>query len=444
MIPVIERLRSIFEGFPLPTHGQSNDWVFRENLEDLSRDHPAFYSKIIIDHPELIIEYSLLRQQLKKTLDNPGTRSIQQVTDQLTAALMMAELLEYLYDYYLIWPAEVIRFRKHQKIYKELLSELNVYVFPRRESLPPPFIDPITITNLIREKTGQSNWGRQLLARYTRLLNVLAFTVVNTSSYNAFIQHLNQFTGPFFTYLGWCFFIPRLTANLAMIIGCTLPHMALTPQQKSLDWNVRLIGQLQSRWFEVGNDVVWLLAGVLNCFFLIGPLAPIALYVTIGAFAFDVFNSGLRAVIELGRLYRLKQDYTDRLNQTDDLQLRRDIEEHLEFLDQRLEFEAWRAGLHFAGTIFTISAMLFAIPALAINPIVPLIGAIIMVLLVVALYKISQDLESQRPDDSLEQESAVKQLGFFAKREKVLRDDSQEVDVENPPCNVLCSAYNTL
>lgn len=440
MTPVIERLRSNFAGFPLPTEEPSSDWVFREKLEALSQNNPTFYNKIIRANPELIIEYGLLRQQLKKTLDNPGTRSIQQVTDQLTAALMMAELLEYLHDYYLITPAEVIRFRAHQKLYKKLLSERNVYVFPPREFLPQPLIDPTTITNFIREKTGMSNWLRQLIARYVRFLSVLAFTVVNTSSYNAFIQHMNKFTGPFFSYLSWCFFIPRLTANLVMIIGYTLPHSALTPQQKSLDLNVRLLGQLQGRWFEVGNDLVWLLAGILNCFFLIGPLAPIALYVTIGAFAFDVFNSGLRAVIELGRLYRLKQDYTERLIQTDDLQQRRDIEEHLEFLDQRLEFEAWRAGLHFAGTMFTVSAMFLAIPALAINPVVPLIGAIVMVLLVVALYKISQDLESQRPNDTLEQESALKQLSFFAKKDQVLQNDSKKEDMEYEPSNVLCSA----
>lgn len=73
----------------------------------------------------LSLEYSLLGQQLRAKFLSTHLFQQKEIEEQLITALMMAELLEHIHQYYLNVPREVVRLRQHQKLYRELLAELG-------------------------------------------------------------------------------------------------------------------------------------------------------------------------------------------------------------------------------------------------------------------------------------------------------------------------------
>ena len=74
----------------------------------------------------------------------------------------------------------------------------------------------------------------------------------------------------------------------------------------------------------------------------------------------------------------------------------------LPFISNRINFEKLRLGLHLAGIIAIFLAMSLAIPALAINPVIPLIGAILLIVIWAATFILTRNLEQYRPNDNVE------------------------------------------
>ncbi len=426
MSPVIRQLRDSFLQFPLEDDRKSSTWTFSERIKSLG---PNFYSEIMSNHPILNIEYSVLCQQLRNNLSSVTKINKDKFIEQLISALMLAELLEHLHLYYLNVPREVLRLRGHQAIYKQLLHDLEVYNFPSQIPEANAVSVGISLSQQIRETTIHKNWYRLLSVRIKRLLDLIDTFGTNSEGFRSFVSHLDKYTNPILPYLAWCFLLPRLLVNLFLLLKHSIPGNWMSEEEKSLGWAKRFQAQLDRRWFELGNDSVWVAIGLINCFILTGALAPIGMYLTVTFFAYDVVLSAVRAYIELNRLFQLQKDYAARIESETDNEAKSDLIAFQEQLEIRVHFEKIRLGIHVASTTAIFIAMCFAIPAFALNPMIPLIGAIWLVAVSIVGFILSKWLEDYRPKDAIEKPSGVVSLGLFAKP-KAERAPKVDEDIE--------------
>ncbi len=411
MTPVIVHLRNNVPELPSLVNDSPLHWTFSESIKELG---PDFYKNIVLLHPVLNLEYSILCNQLRHNLLFPHKVAKDQVIEQLKAALMLAELLEQAHLFYLDVPREVLRLRRHQRLYKTMLSDMAGYTFI--EVNAKEIEEQLSLSQYIRDNVAQTNWYRLLITRTKRLLNLLDVVDTGLDSFRGFVRLMDQYTNPFFAYLAWCFFIPRLTTNLFLLMKHLIPGAWMGEQEKDLGWFARLQAQLQRRWFELGNDLVWVIVGLLNCFVLVGGLAPVAFYFTLFGFAFDVANASLRAYVELNRLQKLKEEYDVLYQNACSDEERKAIKDYQHYINHRIEFEKLRLGLHTAGTIVVFLGVCLSIPFFALNPVLPLIGAVLIILTWIATFTLTSALEQYRPNDNVEKPSGVVQFGLFARK----------------------------
>lgn len=417
MTPVIKHLRTLYPELPSLGEHPSLNWTFTDKVKKMG---PEFYSKIVPIHPILNIEYSILCHQLRHNFSFPERIRQDQVIEQLTAALMMAELLEQLNLHYLDVPREVARLRRQQHVYRSILVELTGESYLAKDLRVLADVEVgLSLTQQIRENTAWFNWFRLLLTRGKRVLNFLDLVGTGSESYRRFMFLVDLYTNPVFAYLAWVFFIPRFTANIFLVAKHTLPFW-LDEEELALGWRVRLLGQLQRRWFELGNDSVWVTVGLLNCFVFVGPLAAFGVYFTLFAFAFDVANTSFRAYLELNRLYKMHAEYTELYHQEQDPEARQAIKDYQNFIKHRVGFEQLRLGLTVAGAIAVFIAMSLAVPAAVVfNPLMPLVGAILLILIWTATFTLTLALEHYRPNDNVEKPAKLSKIGFFAPKPEV-------------------------
>ncbi|RYW87786.1 hypothetical protein D7221_08565 [Legionella pneumophila] len=434
MTPIISHLLKMFPELTTQVETDSLNWTFNTRLKQLG---PDFYSKVARLHPILNIEYSVLCQRLKYTLSSLDYSSPEQIKEQLIDAFKLAELLEYTYQHYLVVPREVVRLRRHKSIYRELLTELSGYSFDLDSTEQESLKTSLSLTQAIREKTAQSNWYRIFISRSKRVINLLDNIDLGSKAFRDFVVLLDKYTNPFLAYLGWCFFAPRLFTNLFLILKHTIPGQWMGEKEKSLDWYHRFYAHLQRRWFELANDSVWFTVGILNCFVLVGALAPISVYLSLFAFAFDVANTSLRAYIEIGRLQQLQKEYGELFDQEKNEDKKKTIKEYQDSISYRIKFEVLRSFLSVGGAAAVVIAMALSVPALGfINPVIPLVGALLLLVLWgVSLY-LTNKLDEYRPVDNIEKPapSVINKLGFFAskneKRESLHLSAKTEKDDE--------------
>ncbi|BCA93894.1 hypothetical protein TUM19329_02550 [Legionella antarctica] len=413
MTAVIKHLRINFVQLPYPAAEHSLNWTFGTSIKKLG---PDFYSKIVTNHLMLNLEYSILCTQLRHSFSFPEQISRDQVIEQLTAALMLAELLEHVYLRYLIVPREAARLRRHQEVYRSLLTDMGEYSFTPQ---PIACINVgLSLSQKVREETALLNWVRLLLTRMKRVLNLLDKVGTGSETYRRFVGLLDKYTNPFFAYMTWCFFLPRFLTNLIVISKHTPAWPWMEDEEKELDWWTRLVAQLKRRWFDLGNDSVWITIGLLNCFVFVGVWAPVAVYASLFAFAFDVVNCSVRAYIELNRIVKLQDEYRQLLQQEQNPENIKAIKDYQHFITLRLEYEKMRLGLAVANQMAVFTVMCFAIPLLVTNPVIPLIGALLLIAIWVVCYSLTQFVETYRPNDTVEKPSNIATLGFFAAKPK--------------------------
>lgn len=437
MLPLLKHLHGIFPELSIPTQEQTLAWNFKDKIKELG---PGFYEKVVPLHSILTLEYSILRNQLRQQFQFPELACPQQVTKQLAAALMMSELLEHTFRYYLIVPREVTRLRKQQQQYKKLLAEVG-YQFSSIDASDDSLETEFSLTQQVRDAAVLVNWYRLFVTRSKRVLNVLELAGIGSESFSRFVLLMDKYTNPFFAYLGWCFFVPRLGTNLFLLFKHLIPGFWMDENEKALGWYVRLVAQLQRRGFELGNDLVWAAVGLIQCFVLTGALAPLGIYLSLAAFAFDVVNASVRAYIELDRLFQLQKDYASMMAQASDDE-KKEILEYQQFIKSRIEFEQLRLGLSVLSTSCIFFAMSLALPMFAVSPILPLISAILLVLIGVASYALTLHLDKIRPKDTIENPVSVAELGIFAKNNKVKPRPTSDEDlksVEVMPASISCS-----
>lgn len=423
MTPVIQRLRKRFPELPWPLAESSKEWTFDQSIKNMGVD---FYRQLTLLHPELMVEYAALCNQITDHLSSTQTISKGQIIEELEAALMLAELLGYTHLHYLNVPREVLRLGRHLVLYRDLLVQLDGHSFSSAHILQPELPDPrsqysfripgmsLSLSQQIRETTAFTNPFRLLFTRGKRFLNFLTLVLSEPSLFKEVMTAVDSVVNPVLAYVGWCFFVPRLSTNLFLLGKHAIPGFWMGEQEKSLGWWVRFKAQLPRRWFELANDILWLTLGLCGCFVLLGPLVPAGVYYSVTAFAIDIVFVSIRAYVELKRLYNLQAEYTELRLKAPNSEEASAIEEYQSYLAQRIRFEQMRLSLSVGVTTAIFVAMVLAIPVLAVNPWFPLIGAGLLLVTWVINYVLTQKLEHYRPRDAVPQTSNLTKFGIFA------------------------------
>jgi hypothetical protein len=113
---------------------------------------------------------------------------------------------------------------------------------------------------------------------------------------------------------------------------------------------------------------------------------------------------------------------------------RNSIEEFQQFIRRRIDFEQLRLGLHVMSTICVFLAMTLALPIIAVNPLIPLISAVLLILIGITAHILTFVLEQQRPKDNVEKPSDLTQLGIFGKKyqsEHSLHPSSEQIETDS-------------
>lgn len=409
MTAVIERLQSTLgdQSFKLDDPNPLNK-AFSEQIQALGLD---FYKKIVPSHLVLNIEYSLLGQQILRNIASQKIERKNQIIEQISSALLLAEILENTYKKYLIVPREVLRLREQQRLYRTILAEIQEINHVEAANGDPVSVG-LSFSNELRARTLIVNLYRLLFLRGKRALDLIAMKDFSADWYRRMIVNLDNCTDPAIPHLGWLFYLPRLLVNLYLMGLHLIPGSWMEQEERDLGWQLRFQAQLQRRWFELANDIVWVSVGVVNCFILVGALTPIATYLAIVFFAYDVATSAIRTYLELNRLYELRKQYQEMPLTAAN---KNEVEEHLKVLDEQIKFETLRLGSHALSAIGISLSMCCAAPIFALNPVIPLIGALCLVIICLINFALVPIINYKRPKDIIDAPSGVAELGIFGK-----------------------------
>lgn len=417
MTPAIRRLKNtLFAKYSLGIDDPNpENWTFSESIQELGVD---FYREIIPSHLILNMEYSLLGQQIRINCDKK-LLSEQKLAEQIIAAIFLAELLEQVYEHYLIVPREVNRLRIQRQLYHELLAELGRPLPKRLCEEKPPVDVGWSFSQQVRDRTLNINLYRLLLVRSKRALDLIAALDCSADWYRRIMGNFARCTDPFLPHLAFLFYAPRLAVNLGLLMKHLLPGPWMKQPERDLGYQVRLQGQLLRRWFELGNDIAWVGLGYVNGYLLTGAYAPVAAYLSIAFFGYDVVLAAIRAYIELNRVYEMRSQYQKMRDDAENPEARAEIEQHLQTLERQINFELLRFSAHVAATTAIFLAMGCGAPLFAMNPAIALVGAIGLVVICLINFALVPVINQQRPKDIVEVPTGgITKLGFFAKKEE--------------------------
>ncbi|ASQ47290.1 hypothetical protein [Legionella clemsonensis] len=402
----------------------------------LAKQSAGYFEPLVRHHSVLNFEYSVFCTKLANdilAIEHNSTPNLtnEALVERIATALILSELLAHLYRYYLTVPREVARLEAEQAIFRNWLKK-GYFRFsqPQTESATPGFF-----AQKVREKTAEINWVRLFAIRTRRVITtaILIPTVRDLKYFYQFVTYLDQFARPTIAYFSWLFYIPRLTVNLLLLLKHCIPGYWMNNEEKKLSLLTRLQAQLQRRWFELGNDSVWLVGSLFNCFVFTGTLAPIGMYLAVALALFDALWVGLRAYIELSRLKELEHYYRKKeaeFNANEHPQEELDeLKEYRQQLQQYIDFEWQRLLLNVTSVICLFFAMCLAIPLIT-NPVITFIGAALVIAITIIIYLNVQVLEKQRPVNPIMKLAApqytelLKNRGFF-KMEDTLASPNQ-------------------
>nr|HAT8714484.1 hypothetical protein [Legionella jordanis] len=437
MTAVLQRLHAQL-GYDLKesavTH--NSQWEFTSFL---NQQKSPYFEILLKEHVILNIEYSIYCTKLaNRLLSQKPIANSEEITEQVAAALVMAELLAHLYRHYLSVPREVKRLEDEKKIYCSFLRKRG-YQFPSQQELIP---SPGFFAQKVRDTTAFFNWPRLFSGRIRRVFTtvVLIPQIQELQYFSRFVLFADRYVNPALTYFSWLFYVPRLATNLFLLLKHLIPgKWWMSEQERSLSWQLRLHLQVQRRWFELGNDGIFFTSGLLNCFVLTGALAPIAMYVIIALFLFDALWTGLRAYVELGRLNHLENYYAAKRKE---LEARMaspaeiaELSAYQEALRERVLFERSRLLLPVMSNTVLFISMLLALPFLT-TPILGFIGAMLVATVTCVAFMRTQQLEKIRPANRIMELSQPKygivSEGFFPCPNRSLNHVDPEIKEQDP------------
>ncbi len=189
---------------------------------------------------------------------------------------------------------------------------LNQEIAAYTQWLQQPQTSPNPVATFSPEGLGRS-WHRNL--NFPRLLTfrlrrgLLATRPLLTDSpILPWLQNLDVYTSTLANYQSWIFFVPRLLVNLIFFTRHLIENDWMSPLETELGLMTRFQIEMDARYFELANDLNWLICGLLGCFTLVGTLACWAPYLIAFAQLLDV-------VIGLFRLIYEGKQYTDLINE---------------------------------------------------------------------------------------------------------------------------------
>ncbi len=387
-VPIFTQIRSLVEqdftkvssnedALPDSFIDESNgEWTFSTFIGAMSEDNPAFFEPLMLNHRLLMMQYHALRDEISDELSKKD-RNEPLLIKQVQAALAVAELLECIQqpDAMDTWQA-LSPLRNDQQSYRQWL-EARQFKFSDAPDLTRGIStgDYWFQTKPIREHYDWVNFIRLSVVRMRRAFLLLAVVLNDPNNYGFWLSSIEQYTGPFFAYVAWVFFSPRLVTNLA-IMG---RHVFFPGDKEAGSWWDRLQVQLSRRGNEVANDVAWLVNGIMTCFILVGPLLPAAIYLAVMMQCYDFMMAGVRAMHEIACLRDLEMDYLDMRAaavKRGDRAEWKEIDRYLVHLRQRMvqnEKLLYLGVFNFGVLCF---AMALSLPFIAaISPIIPLVGA---------------------------------------------------------------------
>lgn len=414
----LQRLLSCDVELPPHCYDGNKTWILKP---DIIQKDPHFFSKLVENHNLLSVEYSVYCAQLVRDLHSGKTQA--ELNRQLIRVLIMAQLLEHIYRYYLNVHRELATLHREQNIYRALLG------LPDQQSEDDTPAGGYIKT--VREITIATNWFRLLALRLRRLFITVSPLLDKYEHYGRVINIIDKYALPALLHISWLFFAPRLVSNLFLLMKHLIPGSWMSEQEKSLSWSVRFRGQIQRRWFEFGNDGPWVAFGIVNCFVLTGALAmPVGIYVGFAMQVYDAALAIIRAYVELGRLSKLKERYNKLSNEPSSFAEKKQLASFLENLEKRMAYEKKRLYVQVINTTAIALAGSLALSLFAFNPMLAVIGAALSVLTTFTIYIAVKWIEGQKPEDKvkLEKLDDKAKLRFF-QPPNTRRDDS--VDGKN-------------
>lgn len=407
MSAVSQRLQSLIGDLEQCEVG-TKTWDFRDRLEEKGVD---FFLPMVRIHQLLQVEYNVHCVHLAHSFaEKSQQQSITEdelniLTEQLVAALAMAELLAHIYHYYLDVPYEVLTLQNEQKHYRNLLR-LRGYDFPNTEKLEKDSTD--SFVQSVRETTANYNWLRLFTIRIRRIFITLLPFLTDWKYLTGAINGIDSILGPTLNYVAWLFYVPRLMFNLLVLLKHLWPTewVGMGAKEKDLDWLFRVEIHFKRRWFFLGNDSAWFIGGILGCFVLTGSLAPIGMYISISIFFFDVIMASLRAYVEMRRMDEIRNHYNkiaENLRSSGASQAEiEEIEEYQRQLEESFSTEEQRLIVGIVTTSTLFLAMCLAMPVLASMPIIPLIGALLVVTITLTAYIATNWINEFAPKKNVE------------------------------------------
>lgn len=397
MTKLSHRLQTIEPKLPALLDKQQSTWTFSKAL---STQPPAFYDTLTRHSQTLNLEYDVLKVQLNQSLTDKEP-NIPLLKRQLMAALAYSEVLEHAnwltHDHYAQKGLNC-----EQAIYHFYLRKMGIHFFYSKDAIVHAYEH--SLSDNVRGTTALTNWPRLMVVRIKRILDTMVPLMKSMPSFCWMVDVIDAVANPIFAYLSWLFYAPRLCINTFNILKNTIPSPFMYDHQKQLPWTTRLSVQWQKLWFEWMNDAVWMTVGLVNCFVLVGALAPAAIYLTVSLYIFDVLLAAVRAHIEINRFHTIRKDYETMMFAEDNhTRAQEELRVYRAFLDEHIHYEKQRLYLSVATTSALFIGMCFALPMLAISPIIPLIGACFVVATCITTYWIGKNIERAKPTSTLKE-----------------------------------------
>jgi hypothetical protein len=412
MSAIIRRFQKAGYTALMPVVDENKVWLFSPqlSLEDCAR--------LVKQHLVHDIEYTIHRVQLAKdSLTKPDSELLPQLED----ALVMAQVLEFIYRHYLNIPTEANRFAADQAIYRARLRDEKEYQFPHDL---PDVVVKASKSKIIRQNTSTANLLRLLISRMRRLMVFTLPVAFEQGQAPQWWAMFDRAALPLLNYAAWVFFIPRMFTDLLMLAKHLLPSKRwMSQEEASLSWQTRFAAHLSRRWFFLGNDLAAMVVNALCCFTFVGAVASLGFYATIALLSYDVALASLRFYIEISRLKTLEKDYEALLKDKDmSADERAQIVSYLGHLHVRIRYEEKRLMSQILATALILMAFSLTFPVL--GPLFPLFGAVMAILVTLAMYGLNRYFERNRPTDKVQARSL-----FFKPSPPPPADDKDVVEI---------------
>lgn len=324
-----------------------------------------------------------------------------------------------------------------------------------------------SLSTQIRERTGNYNWYRLFALRLKRFFEALAPVTKAINGYHGFEDFVNGIDklNPILSYVAWLYYVPRLFTNLLLLFKHTIPTPWMSDEERALKCWTRLQAEWSKRWFEILNDAVWLVVGVLNCFWL---ATPQGMMLTVGLYLFDVgmalvnyykqvkkYDHLIADVMAQQKLINakkegLQQDVLQAINVAEHQGKIEEIINELSTLQCYLDsLNQWKAyeekrlqqsifvtvGLSIGMGISAVPIIVMMVGASLSGPwglVIPLLAAIMVLTVCIAQYITSKQIEKQKPDTDIkdmgnlkvsltvprERKGSVSDLGMFRRTDR--------------------------